>query len=226
MSSTGVAVVTGSSRGIGREIARTLAGEGWTVLAGARDPSTVDADVDGLEPIALDVTSDASARAVASRASELGGCRVLVNNAGIMGGTGPVLDQDLEEVADVLATNLVGAWRMLQVLAPQLRDAGPAGRVVNVSSGMGQLSDASTSAGPYRASKASLNMLTVVAANELRDAGVLVNAICPGWVQTDMGGTSAPRSVAEGAGSALWAVRLDDGGPTGGFFRDGTPLDW
>ncbi len=226
MTTTGVAVVTGASRGIGREIARTLAAEGWTVLAGARDPAAVEADVPGLEPIALDVTSDASAQAVAARAAELGGCRVLVNNAGIIGGTGPVLEQDLDEVDAVLATNLLGPWRMLRVLAPQLREAGSAGRVVNVSSGMGQLSDASTSAGPYRASKAALNMLTVVAANELRDAGVLVNAICPGWVQTDMGGANATRSVAEGAGSALWAVRLADDGPTGGFFRDGVALDW
>ncbi|MTD46056.1 SDR family NAD(P)-dependent oxidoreductase [Conexibacter sp. W3-3-2] len=227
MSTRGVVVVSGASRGIGREVATTLAADGWTVLAGARDPATLEG-VDGVEPVQLDVTDGASVRAVAARASEFGGATALVNNAGIIGENvrGPVLEQDLQEVRRVFETNVLGAWALLQALTRQLRAAGPRGRVVNVSSGMGQLSDAQSGAGAYRVSKVALNMLTVTAANELRADGVLVNATCPGWVQTDMGGPQAQRTVAEGAASVLWGVRLPDDGPTGGFFRDGEPLPW
>lgn len=227
MSATGVVVVSGASRGIGREVARTLAEEGWTVLAGARDPADLD-DLEGVEAFALDITDGASVREAAARASEHGGAHVLVNNAGIVGenARGPVLDQDLAEVRRVLETNLIGSWAMLQAFTRQLRAAGARGRVVNVSTGMAQLSDAQSGAGAYRVSKVALNMLTVTAANELREDGVLVNAVCPGWVQTDMGGPHAQRSVAEGAASVLWGVRLGDDGPTGGFFRDGEPLAW
>lgn len=227
MSTNGVVVVSGASRGIGREVATTLAAEGWTVIAGARDVGALEG-LDGVEPVALDITDGASVRAAAARASEFGGAHVLVNNAGIVGenARGPVLDQDLAEVRRVMETNLIGSWAMLQAFTRQLKAAGPRGRVVNVSTGMAQLSDAQSGAGAYRVSKVALNMLTVTAANELRGDGVLVNAVCPGWVQTDMGGPQAQRTVAEGAASVLWGVRLPDDGPTGGFFRDGVALDW
>jgi len=81
-------------------------------------------------------------------------------------------------------------------------------------------------ASAYRVSKVGLNAFTRIVARELLETGILVNAVCPGWVQTDMGGTDAPRSVEDGARSIVWAALIADGGPTGGFFRDGRPIPW
>jgi NAD(P)-dependent dehydrogenase (short-subunit alcohol dehydrogenase family) len=108
---------------------------------------------------------------------------------------------------------------------PLMREQGW-GRIVNVSSGAGSLADMSTYEPPYSVSKAALNAITRVLAGELQGTGILVNSVCPGWVRTDMGGAIAPRSVEEGAASVMWAVRLPDDGPTGGFFRDGEPVPW
>jgi NAD(P)-dependent dehydrogenase (short-subunit alcohol dehydrogenase family) len=91
---------------------------------------------------------------------------------------------------------------------------------------MGQLSDMGRGAPPYRVSKAGLNALTRILANEEREHGILVNSMCPGWVRTDMGGPSAMRSVEEGADTGIWLATLPDGGPTGGFYRDREPIPW
>lgn len=223
--SQSVAVVTGANRGMGREVAQELQDRGYVVVACARRSG--DVDVPGVHAHALDVTDDASVRALAERvAAEHGGADVLVNVAGIIGtGHQPVLEADLEEVRAVMDVNLLGPWRMLRAFAGQLRRSSH-GRVVNVSTGMASLAEAGTGSGPYRTSKVALNMLTVTAANELRADGVLVNAVCPGWVRTDMGGDAAPRSVAEGAAGIVWAATLPDDGPSGGFFRDGAPIAW
>jgi NAD(P)-dependent dehydrogenase (short-subunit alcohol dehydrogenase family) len=121
--------------------------------------------------------------------------------------------------------NVFGAIEVCRVFAPEMARAGY-GRIVNVSSGAGQLSTMSTYAPAYSMSKAALNAFTRILANTYRGAGVLVNAADPGWVRTDMGGPSAPRSPQEGAETIVWLATLPDGGPTGGFFRDRRPIPW
>jgi NAD(P)-dependent dehydrogenase (short-subunit alcohol dehydrogenase family) len=149
----------------------------------------------------------------------------LVNNAAIHYDTWQTgVEADLEVVREALETNLLGAWRTTQACLPLLRRPESA-RIVNVSSGAGALTDMGGGAPAYRVSKTALNALTRVLANELRRDGILVNAVCPGWVATDMGGPGG-RPVADGAASVMWAVRIPDDGPTGGFFRDGRRIDW
>ncbi len=229
-----VALVSGSSRGIGREIARQLAERGYHVIVTARDGSAAEravAELGGaggeLTAAELDVTDAASVERLRERV-EAGPGRldVLVNNAGVIGDTGAsVATADLEAVKSTLETNLFGAWRLTQALLPLLRCSG-AGRVVNVSTGMGQLAEMGTGAPAYRISKTALNALTRVLANEEGGAGILVNCLNPGWVKTDMGGAGAPRTVEEGADTAVWLATLPEGGPTGGFFKDREAIPW
>jgi NAD(P)-dependent dehydrogenase (short-subunit alcohol dehydrogenase family) len=220
------AVVTGANRGIGLGVVRDLAGRGWTVVLGSRDEEHGRAAAAGIEGDvrvrALDVTDAVS---VGRLAAELRDVDVLVNNAAIAYDTSHRASSvDLDRVRRAMETNLFGAWALTQALLPQLR-AGPHGRVVVVSSEGGSLSSMGGGAPAYHVSKAALNALTRTLAGELRDDGVLVNAVCPGWVATDMGGPGG-RPVEEGAASVVWAALLPDDGPTGGFFRDGQPLPW
>lgn len=229
-----VAVVSGAARGIGLEITRQLAACGLRVVLGARDLERGERARDGLGALAerviampLDVTDAASVRALAERVErELGGAQVIVNNAGVALDGGPQgASADLDVVRATLEVNLFGAWALTEALVPQLRAAGW-GRIVSLSSGMGQLSDMGMGWPGYRVSKTALNALTRILANELRADGILVNVACPGWVRTDMGGPSASRSVAEGADTPVWLATLPDDGPTGGFFRDRRPIPW
>ena len=221
-----VALVSGASRGIGREIARQLAADhGFAVLAGARDPDGAgEPDHEAIDWVPLDVADGASVDALAERLrSEPGRLDVLVNNAGIYGGPESVADFDLEAAHAVLETNVFGAWRLIQATLPLLRGSSAA-RIVNVSSGAGQLSDMDGGRAAYRVSKAGLNVLTrVLAADE---EGILTNSMCPGWVRTDMGGDNATRSVEEGADTAVWLATIGDDGPSGGFFRNREPIPW
>jgi NAD(P)-dependent dehydrogenase (short-subunit alcohol dehydrogenase family) len=149
-----------------------------------------------------------------------------VNNAGILLDTGrPGVGADLDVVRATLDTNLFGAWRVASAVAHLLRRSSH-GRIVNVSSGLGQLADMRGGTPGYRMSKVSLNALTRIFAHELAADGVLVNSTCPGYVRTDMSGPGATRSPAEGADTAVWLVTLPDDGPTGGFFRDRRPIPW
>ena len=113
---------------------------------------------------------------------------------------------------------------MCKTLIPLLR-CSQRGRIVNVSSGAGSLASMGSSTPAYSVSKAALNALTRMLAADLKETGILVNSVCPGWVATDMGGAGG-RSVEDGAAGIVWAATLPDGGPTGGFFRDGKPLAW
>ncbi len=230
---TPIALVTGANRGIGLEVTRRLAGKGFTAVLGSRDPAkgAAAADAlaaDGLEvhARALDVADPATVAALAGDLErDFGGLDVLVNNAAIHYDTWQhAADADLALVTEALETNLLGAWRTAQACLPLLRRSAH-GRIVNVSSESGSLSSMGAGAPAYSVSKAALNALTRILAAELKRDGVLVNSVCPGWVATDMGG-SGGRPVADGAASVVWGVELPDDGPSGGFFRDGRPLEW
>ena len=223
-----VALVSGASRGIGREIARQLAADhGYLVLAGARDPDSAgDPDHESIRWVQLDVADQSSVDRLAEEISgDPGRLDALVNNAGVYGGAETAADYDLGNAHEVLETNLFGAWRLSKAVLPLLRASGH-GRIANVSSGAGQLSDMNGGRAAYRISKSALNALTRVLAADEAGSGLLVNTMCPGWVRTDMGTDAAPRSVQEGADTAVWLATLPDDGPQGGFFRDREPIPW
>lgn len=230
-----VAVVTGANRGIGLEIARQLARRGLKVVLTSRSAAKGRAAIKALGEAGtqvhyhlLDVTSPVSIKALAAHVAERHGrIDVLVNNAGVMldPSGSRVLDARPKTFRDTLETNLLGPLQLVQALVPMMKKQGY-GRIVNLSSGQGQLSDMGVGTPAYRVSKAALNALTRTLAVELKGTGVLVNAMCPGWVKTDMGGPSAPRTVEQGADTAVWLATLPDDGPTGGFFRDRRPIPW
>ena len=223
------ALVTGANRGIGREVARQLAARGHAVLLGARDRARGEEAAreigNGVEAVALDVADPASIdQATVDISARFGGVDILVNNAGVHYDTWErATNADWRIIREAFETNLFGAWRLAQALAPAMRAKGW-GRVVNVSSEAGSLASMGADTPAYATSKAALNALTKCLAAELRGTGVLVNAVCPGWTATDMGGGGRP--VSEGAASVVWAVTLSDDGPSGGFFRDGRALPW
>ena len=236
MSQKPVAIVTGANRGLGLETSRRLAILGYTVILTARREPEGRAAAAALAAAGhavhfqpLEVTDESSIQALAEVVRGLGRLDLLVNNAGIvpdpMPGTpqASVFQADLETVRRALETNTLAPLRLCQVLIPLMRGRG---RVVNVSSGMGQLSEMNGGCPGYRLSKVALNALTRIFADELRDTGVKVNSVCPGWVRTDLGGQRAPLSVEEGAEGILWAATLPDDGPSGGFFRNGQPIPW
>jgi NAD(P)-dependent dehydrogenase (short-subunit alcohol dehydrogenase family) len=223
-----VALVSGANRGIGREIARQLAADhGFRVFAGARDPeAAASADNELIRYVRLDVTNQGDVDALRGAIeSDPGRLDVLINNAGVYGDPIGAADYDLDRAHEVIETNTFGPWRLIQAFLPLLRRS-EHGRIVNVSSGAGQLSDMNGGRAAYRLSKAALNALTRTLASDEGRSGMLVNAICPGWVATDMGGSAAPRPVAEGADTAVWLATIGDDGPTGGFFRDRKPIPW
>jgi NAD(P)-dependent dehydrogenase (short-subunit alcohol dehydrogenase family) len=219
-----VALVSGSNRGIGAEIARELAADhGFQVYAGARNPEEV-VEQQGVVPVRLDVTEQATVDDARDRiSSEVGRLDSLVNNAGVYGDPIGAADYDLDRAHEVIEVNTFGPWRLVEAFLPLLRES-DAPRIVNVSSGAGQLSDMNGGRAAYRVSKAALNALTRTLASDER--WLKVNTMCPGWVRTDMGGSAAPRSVEEGADTAVWLATLPDDGPTGGFFRDHKPIPW
>ncbi|WP_282697294.1 SDR family oxidoreductase [Streptomyces sp. CC208A] len=229
-----VSLVTGANRGIGRETARQLAALGHTVLLCARRPEDAERAVAGLAPGVsgtllprrLDVTDADGVRVLAREVeAEFGRLDVLVNNAAIdYDSDRRAVSADLDEVGRTLETNLFGAWRTAQAFLPLLRrSAHP--RLVNVSSESGSLEHMTGGTPAYGVSKAALNALTRKLADELRAERILVNAVCPGWIATDMGGPGGG-PVEQGAAGVVWAATLPDSGPTGGFFRDGEPLAW
>jgi NAD(P)-dependent dehydrogenase (short-subunit alcohol dehydrogenase family) len=219
-----VALVSGGNRGIGLEVCRRLAEEGLSVILGSRDEERGRQAAEGLPGgVAvrqLDVADAASVE------SDFGRLDVLVNNAAISNDDGQSgAEADLERVREALEANLFGAWRLCEAAIPHMRRGGY-GRIVNVSTGLAALEDMGGGSPGYRISKTSLNALTRILASELRGSGILVNAVNPGWVQTDMGGANANRTVEEGADGVVWAATLPNNGPTGGFFRDRRHVAW
>ena len=152
---------------------------------------------------------------------------MLVNNAGVL--LDPrgsrFLDSKLDTYRDTLETNFFGPLQLAQAVVPLMK-ANRYGRIVNLSSGMGQLDEMGSGTPAYRISKTALNALTRILAAEFRGSNILVNSMCPGWVKTGMGGDHAPITAAQGADTAVWLATLPNEGPTGGFFRARKPIAW
>jgi NAD(P)-dependent dehydrogenase (short-subunit alcohol dehydrogenase family) len=258
-----MALVTGGNRGLGLGTAERLARDGMEVLVTARDAGQAERAAERIRAHGgkaraevLDVASEDSIAALSRRLAERDQhLSVLVNNAGVS-----MKGFDANVAEKTTAVNFFGALHVTEALAPAMLDHG---RIVLVSSGMGEVSALSPElqrrfldpaldrpalvalvrefvrdvregrhaergwpSSAYRVSKAALNALARVLARELAPRGILVNAVCPGWVRTDMGGPSAPRSLEQGVQSIVWAAELPDDGPTGGFFRDGARIPW
>jgi NAD(P)-dependent dehydrogenase (short-subunit alcohol dehydrogenase family) len=257
------ALVTGSNRGLGLETVKQLAAAGFHVIGTSREESSGRKVIEGLgkgrdvvwEP--LDVSDQASIVALAKKLEkdsvELD---VLVNNAGTS-----MKGFDAHVAERTNAVNFFGTMHVTDALVSRIRDKG---RIVNVSSGMGELgsnysdeikkrfldpeldreklvalvnefirdvaalvhADRGWPSSAYRVSKAAMNAFTRIVAKELASRGILANAVCPGWVKTDMGGPSAMRDVETGGRSIVWGALIPDDGPTGGFFRDGKAIPW
>ncbi len=234
-----IALITGANRGLGLETARQLGQQGFTVILGCRTKekgaiATNTLRDEGLEamPLVLDVASADSIEAAArwlslpreSLTNEVDCLDVLVNNAAIhYDSWQQAIAVDFNIVEEAWTTNLLGPWRVITAFLPLLRKSA-APRIVNVSSEGGSLTSMGAGIPAYSVTKAGLNALTRTMAAELKSEGFLVNAVCPGWTATDMGGGGRP--VPEGAKSIVWAALLEKNGPTGGFFRDGKALPW
>jgi NAD(P)-dependent dehydrogenase (short-subunit alcohol dehydrogenase family) len=229
-----IALVTGGNRGIGLELCRQLAQQRIRVLLGSRDhakgiAAAAELNANGLpvEPRQLDVANVQSIRECMNWVRrDIGRLDILVNNAGIM-----VEDDDadpLEEVEivrDTMQTNVYGPLLLSRLAVPIMKTR-RYGRIVNLSSGMGSLSEMGAGYIAYRMSKAGINVVTRVLAAETEGMGILVNSVDPGWARTAMGGRGATRSVERGAETPLWLATLPDDGPTGGFFRDRRAIAW
>lgn len=206
-----VALVTGANRGIGREIAAGLDDLGATVYAGSRSQSS---DVpDGCEQVLLDVTQegDIEARSASTSTGRRPGDDIVA--------------EPTERIDRTLGVNLRGPMLLCKHAVPLLLQH-EGGRVVNVSSGMGAITDMDGGSPAYRVSKTGLNGLTAYLHGEYAENGLLANAACPGWVHTDMGGEEAPRSPAEGADTPVWLATFEPGAPSGRFWRDREPIEW
>jgi NAD(P)-dependent dehydrogenase (short-subunit alcohol dehydrogenase family) len=227
---THTALVTGGNRGIGLEACRQLARAGIDVVLAARDPQRGEEAAQELRGEGLDVTSERldvadsqSVKKCAQRLADAGTeVNVLVNNAGVYPTQG-VFSVSEETFETALEVNTLGPFRTCQAFVPIMVQRGY-GRVVNVSSGGGSFGEG-LGPTPYAVSKAALNALTLKVAQAVR-GDVKVNAMCPGWVRTDMGGTGAPRSPEEAVDTLVWLASLAEDGPNGGFFRDRKPIPW
>jgi NAD(P)-dependent dehydrogenase (short-subunit alcohol dehydrogenase family) len=229
-----IVLVTGGNRGIGFETAKQLAARGFHVVIAARNEKTGNQAVEKLKAggaeatfLSLDVSSSDSIRHAASQFRSIADhLDVLINNAGIYPDEGVnILTIPRDQMVDTIETNTVGPLEVTQAFVPYLRKA-VAPRVINVSSGYGQLDGLSVDVPSYCLSKLALNGVTIMLADALRTDRIAVNSMCPGWVRTDMGGPNATRSVEEGADTVVW---LADEAPhelTGKFFRDREEIDW
>ena len=235
MTDTLTAVITGASQGIGLEVARQLLEQDIHVIVTARSQTAVDQALgylgtDGSRVVGqvIDVADASSVDAFFSqhwRHHER--LDILINNAARVYGNwqrSGIEDTEASTVLEALNNNTLGAYRMIRHVLPAMNRIGY-GRIVNVSSGMAGLTEMGGDSAAYRISKTALNALTRVAHAEA-GSNVKVNSVCPGWVRTQMGGPNATRNVSQGAAGIVWAAMLADDGPSGGFFRDGSPLNW
>jgi NAD(P)-dependent dehydrogenase (short-subunit alcohol dehydrogenase family) len=230
-----VALVTGANRGLGLETTRQLLAQGMTVVMAGRDESALQGARTALgergreraHVVPMDVTDVDSITAAHRMVNErVGAIDVLVNNAAVLlFETDGLLSIPPSGFRETFETNVFGVIEVCRRFVPDMAQR-RSGRVVNVSSGAGQLAKMSTYAPAYSVSKAALNAVTRILAGTYQRSGILVNAVDPGWVRTDMGGPAAPRSVEAGADTIVWLATLPDDGPTGGFFHDRRPIEW
>ena len=236
-----IAVVTGGNRGIGFEICRQLAQKGIRVILTSRDEAK---GLDACKKLELEELSvryfplDVIHAVDINRLwgflqKEFGRCDILVNNAGVfLDKKGPhdsafpsIFNASTETIRQTMETNVYGPLLLCQAIIPLMRKNNY-GRIINMSSGLGQLSEMNGGYPAYRMSKTCLNVLTRVLNDETQGTNILVNSACPGWVKTDMGGSGATRSVQDGADTAVWLATLPNGGPRGKFFRDRKEIPW
>ncbi|MCB0193437.1 MAG: SDR family oxidoreductase [Anaerolineae bacterium] len=231
---TRIALVTGANRGIGFEVCRQLALQGVQVILTSRNVAKGQAAADVLRNEGLEVTSHqldvTDVESVMALQEEIdatfGRLDILINNAGVYLDEGvSIFDVSLEAMRLTQEVNFFGPFHLCRAFVPMMR-LKDYGRIVNVSSGYGAMVDMGARTAAYRISKLALNALTRIVADEVKGYNIKVNAMCPGWVSTDMGGPAAPRTVDEGAEAITWLATLPDDGPTGGFFRDHQPIPW
>ncbi|HEY1080547.1 MAG TPA: SDR family NAD(P)-dependent oxidoreductase [Bdellovibrio sp.] len=233
-----IAIVTGANRGLGLATSEALAQRGFKVIMTMRNPDKAQSTINNLKMknadvvvMNLDLSQEKSINEFAEQIKkEYGFVDVLINNAGILidsedGGNSSLFKTKASTIQKTFATNTIGPFLLMQKIFPMMKQEGY-GRIVNVSSGMAQLSEPQTASAAYRLSKTALNMATNLFASEVGDSDICVNAVSPGWVKTDMGGPHADRTVEQGIKGILWAATLPKGGPNGGFFRDGEALPW
>lgn len=229
-----IALVTGANRGLGLGTARALAKQGIQVIITSRDVTKGNEAVEQLRKEGhkilfhpLDITQAAQIQNTFEFVrKEFGRLDILVNNAGVF-----LSPDTIEAVRSSMETNVYGAFQLCQHFVPLMKERGY-GRIVNVSSGMGQLSEMEGGYPGYRISKTALNAVTRIFSAEVSEVSdvercdVLINSVCPGWVKTDMGGSGAERSIEKGVETIAWLATLPKGGPSGGFFRDKEPINW
>jgi NAD(P)-dependent dehydrogenase (short-subunit alcohol dehydrogenase family) len=229
-----VAVVTGGAGGIGLEICRLLATAGMRVVLTTRAQEQAERAVAQIEattdqlliPAALEVTDSASLRSFMDWLDRsLGRIDVLINNAGVAPQGHRFMEMTDAELDLAMQTHFYAPLRLIRAVLPHMQ-AQDYGRIVNVSSSLGQLAQMGARWPAYRLSKAALNALTAVVAADVAGSNILVNAVCPGWCRTPLGGPDAPRAAVEGAADIVWLATLPDDGPSGGFFRDRLQQPW
>jgi NAD(P)-dependent dehydrogenase (short-subunit alcohol dehydrogenase family) len=233
-----VAVVTGGNRGMGLATCQALADKEFHVLLASRNLESGEAAAKALsdqglsvETVKLEMTSQADIEALADYLRDTHGrVDVLVNNAGILidgdsNNPASICEADVEVIRETLEVNTIAPMMLIKAVLPLMQQAGY-GRIVNISSGMGQLSDMGGRHPGYRISKTALNAVTAIFAAELEGSGIAINAVCPGWVRTDMGGSNADRSPEQGIDTAVWLATSSDADQSGGFYRDRQRIDW
>lgn len=234
-----IVLVTGANRGLGLEAARTFAEMGYFTILSGRNSDSLESvmmklktQFQNINSVIMDMSNEQSIRKAAdSVLSKYGKVDILVNNAGILiddansGADNSILTINSNIIHQTMMTNVYGPLLLSQLLIPKMKES-DFGRIVNVSSAMGQLSDMNGLYPAYRISKVSLNAVTVILHNELNGTNILVNSVSPGWVKTDMGGKNAPRTLEEGVQGMIRLATLKDGGPSGLFFRDEDQLAW
>jgi len=223
-----IAIVSGSNRGIGKEIVTQLLENGFHVIATGRTLATVKQVAEELGQnvvaAAVDVSSNESCELFAQFLKKnYKKIDVLINNARIMG-RNAISDFNINQIEEVMNTNFYGALRLTKAVFPLLKNSDD-GRIINISSGMGELKSLDGSYAAYRLSKWALNGFTIMLSNDLKNKNIKVNAVCPGWCKTDMGGEEAPRTSSTGAETAVW-LAVEKHIPTDKFFRDKAEIDW
>lgn len=227
-------LITGGNKGIGFELAKQLAEKNFQVLLGSRDRVRGQNAVSSLQNLGIDVrfveldvdNPESIQHAVEYVQVTYDRLDVLINNAGIYLDEGLKLSEEDPIILEkTMRTNLLGPYHLIRSFLPLMKQNNY-GRIVNISSGYGQMEEMDYSGtGSYKLSKLALNGLTRIIASEV-SGNIKVNAVCPGWVRTDMGGPNASRSAEEAARSILWLAELDEDGPSGGFFRNGQRISW